>query len=280
MVPRHVPLALVVVIGACSLDWDTLDPRLGQGQTTSSSSAGSAGGPSSTGAGGAGGASSTSTTSSTTTSGSGGAGGRATDVFVDAFDRPDGPIGNDWIEKTADVYTIAGERVVKAQTATSYQDNMVYRPAAEDLRDVEIQLEFETLSANVAYPQIFVRAPSAAIASPNAYDGYLFYVEGSASSAVLGRQLGTPFVVTLESLSIDPPLTPGQTYRLRLSAQGTDPVHLEAYVEQLVSGSWTIIGAAQHDDAAPERITEVGTVGFAGNEPDTFVYDDFQRTPL
>ena len=127
---------------------------------------------------------------------------------------------------------------------------------------------------------MYKRQPSVTIAAPNSYDGYLFYVAGSATSAVLGRQLGTPFVVTLANVSINPPLTPGQTYRLGLSAEGTDPVHLEARVEQLVGGDWILIGSAEHDDTAPERITSAGTVGFAGNEPDTFVYDDFQRTPL
>jgi len=50
--------------------------------------------------------------------------------------------------------------------------------------------------------------------------------------ARLGRQIGAPFVTTLETITISPGLEPGKTYRLRLSAEGTSPVHLEAYVEE------------------------------------------------
>ncbi|MCA9623784.1 MAG: hypothetical protein KC731_32400, partial [Myxococcales bacterium] len=74
---------------------------------------------------------------------------------------------------------------------------LVYRAASEDLLDVEIRLQVSGLPLSIGYPQIFVRAQSSTIATLNAYDGYLFYIDGSATAAVLGRQIGTPFVVPL-----------------------------------------------------------------------------------
>jgi len=35
-----------------------------------------------------------------------------------------------------------------------------------------------------------------------------------------------------------------------------------------------------HDDSASPRIDGAGAVGFAGNEPDTFVFDNFAYRPL
>lgn len=235
----------------------------GSGGSTTTSTGGAA-------AGGSGGA-----------AGSAGAGGSPPLGLQDDFERPDGAdLGNGWVEKLPAVYSLSGGQVVKQTTTTSYRDNMVYRSPMEDVLDLEISIEFSTTADPADYPQIFVRGQSGSIDTPNAYDGYLLYVAGSSSAAVLGRQRGSVFVVTLEPITISPPLNTTDLFRLRLSAQGTDPVQLAAYVEVFGSGGWQVIGSATHDDSAAERIDSVGTWGFAGNEPDTFVYDNFVMTPL
>lgn len=200
--------------------------------------------------------------------------------FHDGFDRPDSDaLGYGWTEKTPGAFTLEAGRVVKLATTTSYRDNMVYRPSSEDARDVEASIEVH-VGTPVQFPQIFVRAQRATISDSGSYDGYLLYLQDSTTKAILGRQRGSAFVVTLATLDLAPALDPAVRHRLRLSAQGTSPVELEAYVERLEGGAWKPNGRATFSDAAPERIAEAGAVGFAANEAATPVYDDFRWRPL
>jgi len=202
--------------------------------------------------------------------------------FVDLFSRADGPsIGNGWIEKNAPTYSLAGGEVVRIETAESYRDNMVYRPASEDVRDVEISLRVRFTAIPPGYAQIFVRGAAATIAATDAYDGYLLYVVGSrADQAVLGRQRGSVFVATLSSFPLSPPLDASSTYRMTLRASGAQPVALQAKIERRENGAWATIGETAVEDGDATRLEAAGTVGFAGNEAATYVYDEFRRVLL
>ena len=203
-------------------------------------------------------------------------------VFEDSFSRAEGPsIGNGWIEKNGGTYSLAGGEVVRIETSESYRDNMVYRPASEDVRDVEISIRFRFTATPPEHAQIFVRGAASTIADPDSYDGYLLYiVGGQADRAVLGRQRGSVFVTTLSSIPLSPPLDAVSAFRMTLSATGGRPVALRAKIEREGGGSWTQIGEAIVNDDAAEQIRSGGTVGFAGNETATYVYDDFRRVFL
>ncbi len=202
--------------------------------------------------------------------------------LVDPFSRPDGPsLGNGWIEKLPSTYALAGGEVVRVDTPESYRDNMVYRPASEDVRDVEVSIRVRFTAIPPGFAQVFVRADSATIAAPDSYDGYLLYIVGDVTDqAVLGRQRGSVFVTTLSKFSLSPPLDAGSTFRLTLRATGAQPVALRARVERLERGAWTPIGETAIEDFSTLQIAGAGTVGFSGHELATYVYDDFQRTPL
>jgi hypothetical protein len=204
-------------------------------------------------------------------------------VFVDDFERADAAdVGNGWIEKNPPVFSLQGGEVVRILTnPESYRDNMVYRPASEDVLDVEISVRVRITSLPPRYPQIFVRAVSATITTPDSYDGYLLYVVGTVTDrVVLGRQRGGVFVVTLATINLSESFNTTDPFRLTLRAQGTDPVQLAARVERFDGASWIVIGEANVEDAAAERIAGAGTVGFAGDEQPPYVYDDFRRTLL
>lgn len=204
------------------------------------------------------------------------------DELVDPFSRPDGAsIGNGWIEKVPATYALAGGEVVRIETAENYRDNMVYRPAGEDVRDVEISIRVRFTAIPPGYAQIFVRAASATIAAPDSYDGYLLYIEGDQTDeAVLGRQRGTPFVTTLSRFPLSPPLDAGSAFRMVLRAEGAQPVALRARIERLEGEAWIPIGETAIEDHAAAQLVEAGTVGFAGDEQATYVYDDFRRLAL
>jgi len=57
--------------------------------------------------------------------------------FFDDFNRPDNPnLGNGWVQKNA-AFSLAGNAVIKAATSTGFADNLVYRPAGENMQDGE-----------------------------------------------------------------------------------------------------------------------------------------------
>lgn len=201
--------------------------------------------------------------------------------FVDAFARADAAdLGNSWIEKTPTTWSIAGERVTRADSTVSYRDNLVYRPSSEDVRDVEISIIGRFTTATTGSPQIFVRAQPGTIASPGEYDGYLLYVAGSSGGATvnLGRQRGSVFVVTLASTTLDDPLDTASDFRLSLRAIGAAPVMLRAQIDKRVAGAWTMVGEIVTTDADALRLDGPGSVGFSGDSNGTVTYDDFSRT--
>jgi hypothetical protein len=203
-------------------------------------------------------------------------------AFLDTFARADSAtIGNGWVEKAAAAFSIAGNEAAKvAAGGGDYRNNIVYRPAAEDLLDVEASVELRFLSMPVGYPQLMIRAQAGTIATFGQLDAYLLYVNDSATQAVLARQRGGGWDTPLAIFALSSAFNTTDRFRLRLRAEGTNPVQLGAFVERLVSGSWQIIGQATFSDVAAARIATAGSVGFGGYIETNYRYDNFSRTPL
>src|SRR5207248_680210 len=113
-------------------------------------------------------------------------------VFVDTFDRPDSAdLGNGWTEKYPPAFAIQSNEVVMIDTGSiDYHDAISYRPPGEDLRDVEVGLEFRVLSS-LSFPQLHARIQRNTIDQPDTLDDYLMFVDGFAASpgrAVIARQ--------------------------------------------------------------------------------------------
>jgi hypothetical protein len=204
-----------------------------------------------------------------------------TSTFVDDFNRVDnGALGNGWIEKTASAFGLVGNRVSKAATTSIWSNNLVYRPAAENVLDVEASVEVRFTSLPPTYPQVFVRGQTATIANAGVFDGYLLFIDNALNRAWLDRIQGGSFF-PLAEITINPALNTTDTFRLRLRATGTNPVALEAYVERLSGTTWTVIGQAIINDTAATRFATAGTVGFSGHvEGGAFTCDNFTRLNL
>jgi hypothetical protein len=199
----------------------------------------------------------------------------------DNFERPDSSsLGNGWIEKLTGGFVLANGQAVKQSASTGYRDNVVYRPASEDLLDQEASIELSWLNGSIGYPQVFVRLQSDTATGDGILDGYILYVNNSTTEAILGRQRGGQFVVPLATLNFSTPLNTTDVFRLRLRAIGTSPVELSAWVEQFVGGSWQVIGQANASDSNGNRIATAGAVGFGGYVENTYSYDNFQRLDL
>lgn len=202
--------------------------------------------------------------------------------FVDDFNRSDSSnVGNGWIEKSPAAFALNAGAVEKAQVGSSYWDNIVFRPASENLQDVEASVEFRLANLSPRYPQIFARVQTATALTGGYLDAYILYVSDSATDAVLGRQDGSNFVTSLASIGIAPALNTTDNFRLRLSVTGTDPVNIVASIDRFNGTGWDVIGQAPVADSAPQRITSAGSVGFGGSSAeDQYTYDNFTRTDL
>lgn len=201
--------------------------------------------------------------------------------ITDNFQRADGDaIGNGWIEKTPSAWSLQGGAAVKSGAGYGYLDNLVYRPASEDVADVEASVEFRITDPSAGYPQIMVRILSSSVTYVNWLDAYMIYFDGNPSGAVLGRQRGSAFVQTLAEIPVSPALNTTDTYRMRLRATGTNPVVLNAWIERLSGGNWVVIGQATVNDNSPDRITGAGSVGFSGYIETSYRFDNFVRTNI
>jgi Concanavalin A-like lectin/glucanases superfamily len=202
-------------------------------------------------------------------------------AFIDDFNRPDGAdLGNGWVEKNPGAFALAANGVSKAPTGSGYADNLVYRPAGEDVLDVEVSVEVRFASMPPGYAQVFVRGQTQTIAGAGVFNGYLLFTDNDPGRAFLSRIENGTFV-SLAQLVISPGLNTTDTFRLRLRSTGTTPVALEAYVERFTGSGWTVIGQATVTDTAPSRFTTAGTVGFTGYvEGGVYTYDNFTRTNL
>lgn len=196
--------------------------------------------------------------------------------FNDTFDRPDDAVlGNGWIEKTPQAFSIVSGEAAKFSVSSSYRNNVVYRPASEDLLDAEVAVEFRLTNGDPGYPQVFTRIQSATAAQTNSLDGYILYINGDPTDAVLGRQTGSSFVTTLATMTISPALNTTDRYRMRIRATGTNPVELDAYVDRWNGSGWEIIGQAAANDASGARIASAGAGGFSGYVESAYAYDNF-----
>lgn len=199
----------------------------------------------------------------------------------DDFSRPDAAaLGNGWIEKNPAAFSLSSGSATKLAVSTGYRDNLVYRPAGEDVRDVEASVEFQISSTAVGYPQIAVRVQSATVATANTLDGYLLYIPNSTTSAVLGRQRGSDFVVSLANLNFTEALNTAGRYRLRLAARGANPVQLSGFVERFDGAIWVVIASASVLDGSWARIDSAGSVGFGGFVEASYSFDRFARIDL
>jgi hypothetical protein len=197
---------------------------------------------------------------------------------LDDFNRPDGDLGNGWIQKNPGAFTLTAGAVAKAATGTGYADNLVYRPATEAMLDGEASVEVRFNQLPPGYAQVFVRAQTQTIANAGALDGYLLYVDDDPSRAFLSRIQSGGFT-TLMQITINPGLNTTDTFRLRLRATGTNPVVLAAFVERFTGTDWAVIGQATVNDSAATRFATAGTMGFSGHvEGGAYTYDNFTLT--
>lgn len=199
--------------------------------------------------------------------------------FLDTFSRADsGVIGGGWIEKNGAAFSLQNGRAMKLAAGSDYRNNLVYRPAAEDLANVEVAVEFRLNSTSPGYPAVAARVQNPAAA--NAFNAYLLYIAASTTSASIGRQTGSAYDTVLAHVNLSSALNTTDTYRLRLRVTGSAPVAITGYVERLNGGTWQIIGSTSVSDNSSSRISGAGSIGFTGDFEAAYSFDNVSRVAL
>ena len=194
--------------------------------------------------------------------------------YFDDFSRPDAAaLGGGWIEKQPSAFALASGAAV----TTGYRDNIVYRPADENILDTEASVELRFANTSIGYPQLWARLQTDTVGTANVADSYILYVDNSPTTAILGRQRGSSFVFPLAILYMDTPFNSSDRFRMRLRAVGTNPVALTAYIERLGQSGWEVIGQTSASDSAANRISTPGSVGFGGYVEGNYSFDNFTR---
>ena len=193
-------------------------------------------------------------------------------TFVDDFMRPNGTVGNGWLEKTAGALSLVNGAVRQGSTGI-YRNLLVARPSAENVRDVLVQvtISFPALDAD---PGLFARIQTGSEIKDRLL-GYGVYADG-ANDLFVSRDDGTAFA-DLGSSIITPALEPGAQYRLSLQVTGDSPVHLVASIAKL---DGTVLAAITTNDGSGKRFTSAGSVGFGSSVAKNGTWDDFRRVTL
>lgn len=204
-------------------------------------------------------------------------------TFTDNFDRADAAaLGNGWIEANPATFAIVNNRVERG-IGGDWTNNHVYRAGSEDVRDVEVTLEFIVTSlAAPDWPQVFVRG------APASFAGYYVWVEdgptsSSATTIDLARKASSESWWTGLDSDLVPAAQVGERYRLRLRAIGANPVGLNAYYERFDGSTWIELVHLEANDNAPTAITDSATWGFDGHVGQIggpYAYDNFTMTAL
>ena len=201
--------------------------------------------------------------------------------FFDNFERANNAdLNNGWIEKNPEAFSIVNGTATKQPAGLGYRDNVAYRPASENLLDVEASMEIRLSDNAPGYPQLFTRLQSATVAQANILDGYILYINNNNSQAILGRQTGPNFVASLASINLNPALNTTDLFRLRLRSTGAFPVSLAAFVERWNGSGWDVIGQASTIDSDGNAIQTAGAAGFGGYVEASYSYDNFTTTDL
>jgi hypothetical protein len=197
-------------------------------------------------------------------------------TFFDDFQRPNAdPLGNGWVERFSGAFTIANGTATKQTSINGYRDNIVYRPASEDLADVEVSAEVRfTGSGPVDRPMLWARAQKIA---PNKVDGYHVYLDCCTNHFHLARHVGAE---STEVAAFDTrALVPNETYRWTLRVTGTVSTAVYARVEaRRDTGGWEMLGQTGYVDVDSDRIATPGAAGFSGDVQNGYTFDNFSRT--
>lgn len=224
-------------------------------------------------------------------------------LFYDDFNRADNTnLGNGWSEKAADVYSrdvfsISGGRVVATSSVPyAFNNNITYRPVAEDAQDVETSVEFiRTAAADPRYPQVHARIRRDDVAVADSLLSYTAFFYDEIPQGLVVTTVVNGGECYLAKYDLTEPLVVGDRYRIRYRIAGGNPVRMMMYLEHFDVDRWRLVmhGGALHDDTTgpvpgiwcwigsmPAPNIYAGATGFAQYLDPTDDYESFYTVQL
>jgi hypothetical protein len=185
--------------------------------------------------------------------------------FEDDFERPDSEeVGNGWVEKTPDAFSLVNGGLRRTAGMTSYPDNLVYRPD-EAWLDAEgvLSLTFDMVEP-WGFPQFTLRAQLEDIETMGSVTGYLLFIE-TEGVLTITRQIAGEFTFQ-EIVELAGPIIVGVPYRMRMRVSGTDPVQIDGYLEEHGPEGWVVHTEVHMTDDTDLRIATPGTLAIGAHD--------------
>lgn len=194
--------------------------------------------------------------------------------FVDLFDRPDGVVGNGWIESLPDVFSLLEGRVVAKSGV--WTERFLYRPENEDLLDAEasVEIRWKTTPTRDCDASLWLRTRR----SGKSVSSYAAFIDDRESLSISRVIAGDEDVIDNERLP--EPINTTDVYRMRFRVEGTSPVHLVATFERSTPSGWSTLSTLDIQDRSNDKIVGPGGAAISSDINATFSYDVFTRTKL
>lgn len=200
--------------------------------------------------------------------------------FIDAFDRPNGPVGNGWLEKVSGRFSIIDQTV--SVFDGNWRRHILYRPTEENVLDVEISAEIRWTSVTPAIDcdaTLMARLVPQTLTTNNDAAGYAVYINDTIELTLARLEGGSE--TKLRDANLPSSINTTDTYRMTLRVRGTSPVMLDAMLDRRESnGTWTNVQTISAEDDRNDRIQTPGSVGMTADVHSSFRYDNFTRTKL
>jgi hypothetical protein len=201
--------------------------------------------------------------------------------FIDSFDRPNGAVGNGWLEKVSGRFSLMESKLVVLDG--EWKRHILYRPFEENILDVEVSAELSWTSVNPSVDcdaTLMARIVPSTVSSPGgSATAYAVFIDDTNEIAI--SRLENDTETKLRNVDLPSNVNTTDYYRMSLRVSGTNPVMLSASLEKREpSGAWTNLRTITTQDENNARIQTAGTVGLTADVHSSFRYDNFTRTKL
>lgn len=193
----------------------------------------------------------------------------AANIFLDDFARPDGALGNGWVERAPGLYRLTSGTAEQFRVGRIDQ-LLVLRPAVEDASDVDVSVDI-TSGTDFMDPGVFARA---SVDAQGMFSGYSLFLDGG-GAVMIDRANGSRFT-PIASARLSRRLVPGESCHLAFKVTGTTTVKLEGTVTDKAGA---VLGQLSATDSAVEHLLR-GSVGFGSSDAAFTQYDNFKRETL
>lgn len=186
-----------------------------------------------------------------------------TQSFSDNFNRPNGAVGNNWVNDSGNASIVSNQIQFAAQSGTPYTGNVVYRPASESLLDGRITVTF--LAGNTSSPWVVLRRQSAGTE-------YIAGMRAGLNYSLSLAKVSGGTVTFFTTVAPNSAHNSSHNYQIEASVVGTNPTVLAATTTDLTAG---VVVATTTATDSTTVLQNTGPAGLYTFGTTTMTMDDF-----